>query len=115
MAWGSWQASDSPPSAQSTWTERESFYLLLRHCLQELSYPRMGWKSCALNEPIFQAALRLGFNYEGTFLQHITVKGQNRDTAWSAMLDHEWPQVREALEQRLGGWVACEPQLSLNR
>jgi hypothetical protein len=29
-------------------------------------------------------------------------RGRNRDTAWYRILDHEWPQVRAHLEQRLG-------------
>ena len=29
---------------------------------------------------------------------HMIVKGRNRDTAWFAMLDGEWPQVKARLE-----------------
>jgi hypothetical protein len=28
----------------------------------------------------------------------MVVKGRNRDTAWFALLDHEWPAVRAALD-----------------
>jgi hypothetical protein len=48
--------------------------------------------------------VRLGFTYEGTFRQHMIVKGRNRDTAWFAMLDREWP-VRKAAFER---WLAPE-------
>lgn len=44
------------------------------------------------------AALRFGFTFEGVFRQHMVVKGRNRDTAWFAMLDHEWPAARRAFE-----------------
>jgi hypothetical protein len=32
------------------------------------------------------------------------VKGRNRDTAWFAMMDHEWPRIRAAFER----WLAPE-------
>jgi len=32
----------------------------------------------------------------------MVVKGRNRDTAWFAMIDAEWPALRRALE----GWLA---------
>ena len=32
------------------------------------------------------------------------IKGRNRDTAWFAMMDHEWPAVRLGFER----WLAAE-------
>lgn len=89
------------PAAQRTRANTEANYLLLRHCFDDLGYRRMEWKCNALNEPSRRAALRLGFSYEGTFRQHMIVKGENRDTAWFSMLDHEWPEVKAALESWL--------------
>ena len=40
----------------------------------------------------------------GTFRQHKIVKRRNRDTAWCAMLDGEWPRLRAAFER----WLAPE-------
>ncbi len=40
---------------------------------------------------------RLGFRYEGTFYNHMIVKGRNRDTAWFSILDSEWPALRAGL------------------
>ena len=48
-----------------------------------------------------EAALRLGFRFEGIFRQHMIVKGRNRDTAWYSMLDSEWPARRAAFERWL--------------
>ena len=48
------------------------------------------------------AARRFGFTYEGTFRQHMVVKGRNRDTAWFSLLDREWPAVRAAFQR----WLA---------
>ena len=71
-------------------------------CLRGLGYRRYEWKCNALNAPSMRAAERLGFTYEGTFRQHMIVKGRNRDTAWFSMLDGEWPARKPAFER----WLA---------
>jgi RimJ/RimL family protein N-acetyltransferase len=88
-------------AAQGTKINTEANYLLLRYCFEELRYRRMEWKCNSDNERSHRAALRLGFRYEGTFRQHMAVKGRNRDTVWLAMLDFEWPHVRAQLERTL--------------
>ena len=45
-----------------------------------------------------RAAERFGFTFEGVFRQHMLVKGRNRDTAWFAIIDGEWPAARAAFE-----------------
>jgi RimJ/RimL family protein N-acetyltransferase len=89
------------PSAQRTKANTESNYLLLHHCFEDLQYRRIEWKCDAANERSHRAALRLGYRYEGTFRQHMVIKGRNRDTAWLSILDHEWPKLRPKLEQAL--------------
>ena len=69
----------------------EAMYLMARHVFEDLGYRRYEWKCNDLNAPSRRAALRYGFTYEGTFRQHMIVKGRNRDTAWYSMLDSEWP------------------------
>lgn len=76
----------------------EAFYLAARHIFDDLGYRRFEWKCNALNQPSRRAAARFGFHYEGTFRQHMIIKGENRDTAWFAMLDGDWPAIRTALE-----------------
>ncbi len=73
-------------------------YLCARRVFDELGYRRYEWKCNALNEASKRAASRFGFTYEGTFRQHMVVKGRNRDTAWFSMLDHEWPAIRARFE-----------------
>ncbi len=68
----------------------------------EAGYRRVEWKCNALNIPSRYAAQRLGFSYEGVFRNHLIVKGRNRDTAWFAMTDAEWPALREAY----GAWFS---------
>ena len=48
--------------------------------------------------PSRRAAERLGLSYEGIFRQAAVVKGRNRDTAWYAAIDGEWPALRAAFE-----------------
>ena len=43
-----------------------------------------------------RAAQRLGLSYEGIFRQAGVVKGRNRDTAWFAAIDTEWPALKGA-------------------
>jgi RimJ/RimL family protein N-acetyltransferase len=67
----------------------------------ELGYRRYEWKCHALNTASRAAAERLGFSYEGVFRQATVVKGRNRDTAWYAMIDQEWPELRTAFTKWL--------------
>ena len=75
---------------------------MARYVFDDLGYRRYEWKCNALNAPSRRAAERFGFTYEGTFRQHMIVKGRNRDTAWFAMTDGEWPAAR----QRFEAWLA---------
>ena len=79
----------------------EAMFLLMKRVFDELKYRRYEWKCDSLNAPSRRAAERYGFVYEGTFRQAIVYKGRNRDTAWYAMTDRDWPLVRAALEQWL--------------
>jgi RimJ/RimL family protein N-acetyltransferase len=79
----------------------EAQYLLACYAFETLGYRRYEWKCNALNTASHRAALRYGFVYEGTFRQHLIAKGRNRDNAWFAMLDSEWPTRKAAFEQWL--------------
>ncbi|MEX1249549.1 MAG: GNAT family protein, partial [Acidimicrobiia bacterium] len=89
------------PVMQRTTAATEAIYLLVKHVF-DLGYRRCEWKCDDLNEPSRVAAERLGFRYEGTFKKATHYKGRNRDTAWYAITDEEWPMVAEAFE----GWLA---------
>ena len=92
------------PRLQRTRGATEAMFLMARHAFEDLRYRRYEWKCNALNEPSRRAALRLGFRFEGIFRQHMIIKGRNRDTAWYAMLDGEWPDRKTAFEQ----WLSPE-------
>jgi RimJ/RimL family protein N-acetyltransferase len=76
----------------------EAIYLLALNAFDTLGYRRLEWKCNALNAPSRRAADRFGFRFEGVFEQHMVIKGRNRDTAWYAIVDHEWPRVRQAFK-----------------
>ncbi len=90
------------PSAQRTRANTEAIRLLLGEAFDRLGCRRVEWKCNALNARSRAAALRLGFRFEGIFRQHMIVKGHNRDTAWFALVDRDWPAVRTNLER----WLA---------
>jgi L-amino acid N-acyltransferase YncA len=79
----------------------EAMYLMMRRAFDELGYRRYEWKCNALNAPSRAGATRLGFQFEGIFRQADVVKGRNRDTAWFAIIDREWPALRAAFERWL--------------
>ena len=89
------------PAISRTRVATEALFLHARYIFDELGYRRFEWKCNALNAPSMSAARRFGFSYEGIFRQHMIQKGENRDTAWFAMLDVEWPAIRSAYERWL--------------
>ncbi len=91
------------PAIQRSRQASEAIFLLMREAFA-LGYRRLEWKCNALNAGSRRAALRFGFSFEGIFRQHMIIKGRNRDTAWYAMMDHEWPSVGAGFER----WLAPE-------
>ena len=85
---------------QRTRAATEAMYLMMQRVF-ELGYRRYEWKCDSLNAASRAAAQRLGFSYEGVFRQAVVYTGRNRDTAWYAMIDSEWPALREAYRQWL--------------
>jgi RimJ/RimL family protein N-acetyltransferase len=83
---------------QRTTAATEAMYLMAAHVFDAVGVRRYEWKCDALNEASRKAAARLGFTYEGTFRQAVVYKGRNRDTAWFAITDGEWPQLRASFE-----------------
>ncbi|NNF65386.1 MAG: GNAT family N-acetyltransferase, partial [Acidimicrobiia bacterium] len=74
------------PSLEKTAAATEALFLMIDHAFA-LAYRRCEWKCDALNARSRAAALRLGFQYEGTFRKATHYKGRNRDTAWYAIID----------------------------
>lgn len=89
------------PALQRSGLATEAQCLLARYVFETLGYRRYEWKCDALNAPSCRAALRFGFRFEGIFRSHMIVKGRNRDTAWFAITDTDWPARRAAFERWL--------------
>lgn len=76
----------------------EAMYLMAHHVFEELGYRRYEWKCNNDNAASRRAATRFGFQYEGVFRNDMVSKGKNRDTAWFAMTDEDWPVLKSAFE-----------------
>jgi RimJ/RimL family protein N-acetyltransferase len=85
------------PAVQGTGVSADMALTLLTASFEQWGYRRAEWKCDALNGRSKAAALKLGFTFEGVFRQHMVRKGHNRDTAWFAMLDSDWPAAKARL------------------
>ena len=86
------------PAIARTPVATEALFLFAAYAFDTLGCRRFEWKCNDRNEPSKRAAERFGFTFEGVFRQHMVVKGENRDTAWFAMTDADWPLIRAAFE-----------------
>jgi RimJ/RimL family protein N-acetyltransferase len=91
------------PLLRRTPAATEAMYLMMARAF-DLGYRRYEWKCDALNAASRAAAERLGLAFEGVFRQATVYKARNRDTAWFATVDREWPALRAAFET----WLAPE-------
>ncbi|MGE0816849.1 MAG: GNAT family N-acetyltransferase [Vicinamibacterales bacterium] len=89
------------PLAQRRPVATDAMALMMRYAFS-LGYRRYEWKCDALNHPSRAAAERLGFTFEGVFRQATIYKGRNRDTAWYAITDREFP----ALDAAFTAWLS---------
>ncbi len=92
------------PLLSRTRVATEAHWLLMRYAFETLGYRRYEWKCDSLNAASRQAALRLGFQFEGVFRQALVYKGRTRDTAWFSIIDGEWPQCDRAFQR----WLAAD-------
>jgi RimJ/RimL family protein N-acetyltransferase len=89
------------PKMQRSPRSTEALYLHAAYVFDVLGYRRFEWKCNNNNEPSKVAALRFGFSFEGLFRNHMVTKGANRDTAWYAMIDDDWPVIKRGFERWL--------------
>ncbi len=85
---------DLKRSAEAT----EAMSLMAAHVFDELGYRRYEWKCHNENAASRRAAARFGFQFEGVFRNDMVVDGKNRDTAWFAMTDADWPAIKKAFK-----------------
>ncbi|MCM1512120.1 MAG: GNAT family N-acetyltransferase [Oxalobacter formigenes] len=85
------------PLMQRTTAATEAIFLLLQHTFNKWGFRRCEWKCDSLNAPSRNAAMRMGFEHEGTFRQAVVTKGRNRDTDWFSITDKTWPRLQSAI------------------
>jgi RimJ/RimL family protein N-acetyltransferase len=74
----------------------------MRHAFEGEGYFRVEFKTDASNPRSRPALLGVGAQFEGIARKHQVVRGgERRDSAWYAVIDDDWPDVRTALERRL--------------
>lgn len=86
------------PALKRTRQATEAMYLMAQHVFEDLGYRRYEWKCDNGNDASKRAAHRFGFAFEGVFRNDMIVKGRNRDTAWFAMTDGDWPELGVAFQ-----------------
>ncbi|CAD1779367.1 similar to Saccharomyces cerevisiae YIR042C Putative protein of unknown function [Maudiozyma barnettii] len=86
------------PLLKRSRTATEAHYLLAKYVFETLQYRRYEWQCNSLNKASHNAAVRMGFQFEGVHRQICVVKGRNRDTNWLSMLDHEWDLCKRAFQ-----------------
>jgi RimJ/RimL family protein N-acetyltransferase len=97
------------PSEWGTGANIEAKYLLLRHAFETVGCRRVEFKTDAGNERARAALAAIPAQFEGVHRKHMLVRGGvRRDSAWYAVIDDEWPDVKRTLEQRLARSYATE-------
>jgi RimJ/RimL family protein N-acetyltransferase len=90
------------PSMWGTGANTEAKYLLLRHAFEVLGMRRVEFKTDAKNERARAALAAIPSEFEGIHRKHMIVRdGERRDSAWYAVIDDDWPDVKAALERRI--------------
>jgi RimJ/RimL family protein N-acetyltransferase len=90
------------PSAWGTGANVEAKLLQLQHAFGAWGCRRVELKTDALNERARGALEALGTTFEGIHRKHMLVRdGENRDSAWYAVTDDDWSEVRAHLLARL--------------
>jgi N-acetyltransferase len=93
-----------------TWLERsqwgtganiETKYLLLGNAFESWNAMRVEFKTDARNLRVRGALLGIGASFEGIFRKHMILPDSIRDSAWYAIVDDDWPSVKELLERKI--------------
>jgi len=89
--------------AWGTGANTEGKLLLMQHAFEDEGYLRVEFKTDAANDRARAALAALPAEFEGVFRKHMLVRGgERRDSAWYAVIDDDWPEVKANLLRRLG-------------
>jgi RimJ/RimL family protein N-acetyltransferase len=90
------------PGARGTGANAEAKLLLLEHAFERLGAIRVEFKTDALNVRSRAALEGIGATFEGVFRRHMLMAdGRVRDSAWYAIVEDDWPAVRDRLHERV--------------
>jgi RimJ/RimL family protein N-acetyltransferase len=90
------------PEAWGTGVNTEAKLLLMQHAFESEGFLRVEFKTDASNERSRAALAALPAEFEGVFRKHMLVRGgERRDSAWYAVIDDDWPEVKANLLRRL--------------
>jgi RimJ/RimL family protein N-acetyltransferase len=79
----------------------EAKLLMLEHAFERCGCMRVEFKTDARNDRSRRAMEALPARFEGIFRKHMLVRdGEVRDSAYYAIVDDDWPEVKANLEQR---------------
>jgi RimJ/RimL family protein N-acetyltransferase len=93
-----------------TWLERDQWgtganveakYLLMRNAFEDWGAMRVEFKTDARNLRVRGALLGVGARFEGIFRKHMVLPDSIRDSAWYAVVDDDWPDVKAMLEGKV--------------
>jgi RimJ/RimL family protein N-acetyltransferase len=93
-------------SAWGTGANVETKYLLLRHAFEAWGAQRVEFKTDARNQQTRGALLAAGARFEGIARKHMILPSGPRDSAWYAVTEDDWPEVKARLEGRIRALVA---------
>jgi RimJ/RimL family protein N-acetyltransferase len=79
----------------------EAKLLLLEHAFDRCGLQRVEFKTDARNLRTRGSLLALGAQFEGIARKHMMLPTGARDSAWYAITEDDWPEVRELVERRL--------------
>jgi RimJ/RimL family protein N-acetyltransferase len=90
------------PQFQRTAVNTECKYLLLQHAFETLGCIRVQLKTDLRNERSQRAIERIGAVKEGVLRNHMILPdGRVRHSVFYSILDTEWPEVKQRLEELL--------------
>jgi RimJ/RimL family protein N-acetyltransferase len=88
-------------SAWSTGANIEAKLLMLEHAFERVAAMRVEFKTDARNIESRRALEALPAKFEGIFRKHMLIHAGIRDSAYYAIVDDDWPEVKANLERRL--------------
>ena len=88
-------------SAWSTGANVEAKLLMLAHAFERVGAMRVEFKTDARNVESRRALEALPATFEGILRKHMVIHAGIRDSAYYAITDEDWPEVKTNLERRL--------------